>query len=275
MTMSSLARKIRAQRQSLGLTLQQLADMANCGKSYLSQIENDRRPSPPSEALLRRIEQALRLEPGELVHHRQWQETPPEIRHKYQGMQRNDELARLLAKLAKKEGLDASMASGELRRLINRFSDDTITDDITPLPVQVPIINKVCAGYPTEFTDLGYPARIADEYISAPDLYDPQAFAARVVGDSMEPDYTKGDIVVFSPERDTPDGSDCFIRLERDDESTFKRIYFERDDAGGLLIRLQPINSVYPSRTVRREDVAGMYTAVFVIRNVPPPAPMR
>src|SRR6185295_16344626 len=87
------------------------------------------------------------------------------------------------------------------------------------LPVQAPLINKVAAGYPTEFTDLGYPARVADEYVSAPGVTDADAFAARVVGDSMMPLYREGDIVVFSPERDTKDGDDCFVRLERDDET--------------------------------------------------------
>jgi phage repressor protein C with HTH and peptisase S24 domain len=131
----------------------------------------------------------------------------------------------------------------------------------------VPIINKVAAGYPTEFTDLGYPARVADEYISTPDLYDAQAFAARVVGDSMAPDYREGDVVVFSPERDTPDGADCFVRLDRDNETTFKRVYFER--VGELeRIRLQPINLAYPARTVNREDVAGLYAAAYVVRAV-------
>lgn len=275
MTMSDLARTIRAQRQALRLTLQQLADMADCAKSYLSQIENDRRASPPSEQLLRRIEQALRLKPGELISRRRWQETPPEVRHQYQDMQRNNELAHQLARLARKEGLDASHASGELRRLINRFVQEPDHPEFIPLPVQIPIINKVAAGYPTEFTDLDYPASVADEYISTPDLYDPQAFAARVVGDSMEPEYHEGDVVVFSPERDTPDGSDCFVRLHRDNESTFKRIYFERDATGAMLIRLQPLNSAFPPRTFPREDVAGLYAAAYVVRNVPPPPTRR
>lgn len=254
------------------MTLQQLADQALCAKSYLSQIENDRRASPPSETLLTRLEQALRLEPGELVNRGRWQETPPEIRHQYQDLQRQRLLAHQLADLVRREGLDASHASGELRRLIHRFRGQSDGPELTPLPVQIPIINKVAAGYPAEFTDLGYPARIADEYISTPDLYDPQAFAARVVGDSMAPDYREGDVVVFSPERDTPAGADCFIRLLRDNESTFKRVYFQRDGSEVDWIRLQPINPAYPPRIVRREEVDGMYAAAYVVRTVPAPA---
>jgi phage repressor protein C with HTH and peptisase S24 domain len=126
------------------------------------------------------------------------------------------------------------------------------------------LINKVAAGYPREFTDLGYPARIADEYVRCPDVTDPDAFAARVVGDSMMPDYREGDVVVFSPTRDVKDGNDCFVRLERDAETTFKRVYFE----GEGRLRLQPLNARYSPRVVNREDVGGLYAAVSVIRRV-------
>lgn len=136
------------------------------------------------------------------------------------------------------------------------------------LPVEVPLINKVAAGYPREFTDLGYPARVADEYVRCPDVHDPDAFAARVVGDSMSPEYREGDVIVFSPAREVKGGSDCFVRLERDAETTFKRVYFETGPAGEELIRLQPINNAHAPRVLPREDVAGLYAAVKAIREV-------
>lgn len=43
----------------------------------------------------------------------------------------------------------------------------------------------------------------------------------------MLPDYREGDVVVFSPARAVASGSDCFVRLEPDHESTFKRVFFE------------------------------------------------
>ena len=63
----------------------------------------------------------------------------------------------------------------------------------------VPVINRVSAGYPKDFTDLSYPRGVADEYVGCPDVHDKDAFAARVAGDSMTPKYTQGDIVIFSP----------------------------------------------------------------------------
>jgi SOS-response transcriptional repressor LexA len=133
------------------------------------------------------------------------------------------------------------------------------------LPVQVPLVNSVAAGYPREFTDLGYPARVADEYVLSPDVDDPDAFAARVVGDSMLPTYREGDIVVFSPARPVKSGMDCFVRLERDGETTFKRVAID-EEAG--TIRLIPLNAEFPERVVGREDVALLCAAVSVTRRI-------
>ena len=153
------------------------------------------------------------------------------------------------------------------------------------LPLEVPLINSVAAGYPTEFTDLSYPARVADEYVRCPDIKDPDAFAARVVGDSMEPLYREGDIVVFSPNKPVKSGMDCFVRLEPDHEATFKRVEFVSSDqrtpnvgegplrirtpeAPTEFIRLVPLNSTYRERVVSREMVAGLYAAVSVTRAI-------
>ncbi|MEZ6234901.1 MAG: XRE family transcriptional regulator [Phycisphaerales bacterium] len=136
------------------------------------------------------------------------------------------------------------------------------------MPRVVPLINAVAAGSPAEFTDLGYPARIADEYVRTEEIDDPDAFAARVVGDSMSPDYREGDVVVFSPVLAAASGDDCFARLEPDHESTFKRAFFETDGKGREVVRLQPLNPAYAARVVRREEVAGLYPAVAVQRKV-------
>ena len=276
-TMRSVGERIRTRRRQMSMTLERLATLAECTKGYLSQIENNRRDNPPSETLLARLECALMLAPGSLVNLARWASAPGSIRSTVSDLQRKSRAVDALAARLRERGVDALHASGELEQLIGRISDEggkpgskqeaSVSAPI-PLPVQVPVINSVQAGYPSEFTDLGYPARVADSYVSAPDVMDPDAFAARVVGDSMFPVYCEGDIVVFSPERDTTPGSDCFVRFERDGETTFKRIYFETGDQGQELIRLQPINSAYAPRVADREEIAGLYTAVYVVRAI-------
>ncbi|MBX3388051.1 MAG: LexA family transcriptional regulator [Phycisphaeraceae bacterium] len=132
---------------------------------------------------------------------------------------------------------------------------------------EVPLINRVQAGYPAEFTDLSYPARMADEYVRCPDIDDADAFAARVVGESMMPEYREGDVVVFSPAREVRAGMDCFVRFERDGETTFKRVFFE-SGAAGEMIRLQPLNPAFSAQVVEREKVGGLYAAVSVIKKI-------
>lgn len=228
--MPTLGSLIRGRRNQLGLTLQQVADAAGCTKSYLSTIETGRREHPPSEQILMRLENALRLDGGHLLGLARWDRTPSSVRRQVQAAQSQAAKAQRLLALLKENGnsLDVLHESGELAGLVEELDSNL---DTQPLPLgQVPLINRVAAGYPAQFTDLDYPARAADEYITCPGLSDPQAFAARVVGDSMEPDYREGDIVIFSPERPTPPGTDCFVRLEPDHETTFKRVYFEEAD---------------------------------------------
>lgn len=258
---------LRARRIACGLSLEGLASRAGCSRSHISSMETGAR-RPPSDDLLERLEEALRA-PGELRKAAQWESTPPSIREELEAHRR-------VTQLIRRGSLDALYASGKLQELVDGLQggggggkgDGPRGVEPAHLPFEVPLINSVTAGYPAEFTDLGYPARHADEYVRVPDLEDPDAFAARVVGDSMEPNYREGDVVVFSPARSISPGDDCFARLEPDHESTFKRVYFEESDGGGEMIRLQPTNNAYPPRIVPRENVAGLYAAVFVMRKI-------
>jgi SOS-response transcriptional repressor LexA len=272
----TLAEVARARRVRLGLSLQQVADRVGCAKSYLSAVETGQK-GPPSEEVVGRLEEALSLPAGRLLALARWERTPGEVRRDMARLVARQRALDRLGELLKSEGLDGAYRSGELRRLIEGSGGagdaggvgGVMAEAVAGvLPREVPLINRVSAGYPADFTDLAYPARVADEYVRCPDVADADAFAARVVGDSMEPDYREGDIVVFSPAREIASGNDCFVRLEPDHETTFKRVYFERDERGREMIRIQPVNPRYPPRTVLRERVAGLYRAVHLMRPV-------
>jgi len=123
----------------------------------------------------------------------------------------------------------------------------------------VPVINKVEAGYPRDFDDLDYPVGVADDYVRCPDVHDPNTFAVRVVGDSMEPKFREGDIVVFSPAAEVHNGDDCFVRFAEPHETTFKRVFFEPDNK----VRLQPRNEKYSPTIVDGKRINGLYRAVI------------
>lgn len=271
--MRTVGEIIRERREALGLTLAALADEVGATKSYLSMIENHRVSKPPSPPLIKALERALRITDGELSRAADWANTPPEVRKQVAALERTAAEGRALAEKLKAaasrrsdgaKNLDKLHRSGELAKLVHAtLKPAPSVDAVIPLRYQVPLINKVAAGYPSDFTDLDYPARVADEYIAAPDVSDPQAFAARVVGESMLPDYHEGDIVVFSPAAKVTDGCDCFVRLEPRHETTFKRVFFDNGH-----VRLQPLNPRFAPSVVPRDQVAGLYKAVLRIQKL-------
>lgn len=251
-------------------------------------IERGQRAAPGAE-VLSRIEKALGFGKGELLAAARWEEMPAQVRERVEELRGKERIANRLAEILGKSGfkkdgrvagaLDAAHRSGELRRLVEDLSGEDSRRDkslppanpLRPTPQGgggIPLINSVAAGYPREFTDLGYPARVADDYVRVPGLNDADAFACRVVGDSMLPEYREGDIVVFSPAKAIKSGQDCLARLEPDHQTTFKRVYLEKDKRGREMIRLQPLNPKYPARVLAREQVAGLFAAVSVTRVV-------
>lgn len=279
-----LGEALHMQRKMRGMSLQDLGEKVGCGKSYLSQIENGSNAGTPSDELLTAIEKVLEMRPGDLTERSAWRSAPEPIKQHVARLAQRDRATQHLAQLLQTRGLDDLYRSGELGALVDQLAPDHAPGDKNAqaakvgtsldaapveLPLEVPLINSVAAGYPRGFTDLGYPARVADSYVRSPDVRDPDAFACRVVGDSMEPEYHEGDVVIFSPARAVKEGADCFVRFERNDETTFKRVYFERDgDAQSPVVRLrlQPLNARHSARVVDREAVAGLYAAVSVTR---------
>jgi repressor LexA len=297
----SLGAKIRRARLRVIMTLDELAQRTDMSKAYLSLIETGRVNNPPSDDKLRRIEQALNFPANELISQANLQRTPRDVQAMLRQLLRqraageevqhagssgtpvHGEKPAKADKLAHDArsgplNLDDAYLSGVLQELADRH-----TSNVGPVPqwagvavsggappsgaAPVPVVNRVSAGYPSDFTDLSYPPRNADAYITAPGVNDPDAFAARVSGDSMSPKYAEGDIVIFSPAAAWKDGADCFVRFD-DGQTTFKRVYSQTDEDGHEFLRLVPRNSRYPTRTVAREEIEGVYRAVFCYRSV-------
>jgi SOS-response transcriptional repressor LexA len=269
--MTLLGEAIRKHRVERAMTLAQLAEHAGCSKAYLSGIETGRVANPPSEPILRAIARALGLAPETLTRLADWQRTPAPIRADLNRLAtQQQQLQQLLAGLSSQSSdsprnLDELYRSGQLQRIVEQTQSNLCPTET--LGRLVPLINKVAAGYPTDFTDLDYPARVADEYIPCPHLDDPDAFAARVVGMSMKPDYNEGDMIIFSPRREPTHGCDCFVRLLPDHHSTFKRVYFENEQH----VRLQPLNPAFAPQVIELDQVAGLYPAVMRIQSIQPP----
>lgn len=252
----SLGQIIRKKREQLNLTLDEVSNKTGFSKPYLSTIETDKVKNPPSDQLLSKLERTLKFERGLLLHIAHMERMPSDIRHKYESAQAERQKWRRLVQ----DLLNKKAKLKELKGLLAKKGLNTRPDAL-PLAAGrlVPVINKVAAGYPTDFNDLDYPVGVADDYVRCPDLHDPNAFAVRVVGDSMEPKYREGDIVIFSPAAEVHSGDDCFVRFATPHETTFKRAFFEPDDK----IRLQPRNDKYSPATVEGKRINGLYRAII------------
>ena len=258
----SLGQTIRRQRKELGLTQEQVATKARISKPYLSNIETDKVKNPPTDEVLRRVERALSFRPKELIGIAHLVVTPMDVREKHEMLQaENQRLRAVLKRVLDKEPqaaeqLDTEALEGHVEKVPNVRT--------LSAGVVVPVINKISAGYPEYFGDLDYPVSIADEYVRCPDVHDPQAFAARVVGDSMAPKYTEGDIVIFAPNTPAADGDDCFVRFADDWSTTFKQY---RAGEGGK-IRLVARNEKYPPETYEPERISGLWPAVMRVQRL-------
>lgn len=253
----SLGQIIRDQRRQLHLTLDEVAAFTGFSKPYLSTIETGRVKNPPSDRLLRRLEEHLQFDPGYLQHIAHVERMPADVRLDYEAIDAENRRYKQIMK----DLISRKLKPEKLGKLLSQHEMNPEQEKkLREKPGQwVPVINKVPAGYPAEFDDLGYPAGFADDYVRCPDIHDPNAFAVRVIGDSMEPKFSEGHIVVFSPATDVQNGDDCFVRLKSPHETTFKRVFFEE----GEKIRLQPRNDMYAPIIVRGNRVNGLYRAAI------------
>lgn len=170
------------------------------------------------------------------------------------------------AKLAKDLGLSAStigMYESGLREPKDYETLELIADyfnvNIDLLlggnkkPTLIPVYGDVRAGSPSEIFEeiIGY------EEITEAMSKTGEHFALRVKGNSMEPRFCEGDVVIVRRQADCDNG-DTAIVLVNGDESTIKKIQkFE----GG--VHLIPLNPTFPVLTYTNEQIAQLPIAIL------------
>ena len=256
----ALGRIIRDKREEMGLTLDEVSRRTGYSKPYLSTIETGKVKNPPADELLVKLENLLEIETGLLVHIAHMEKLPADVREAFESSKaQNAHWRALILELANSSDKVAELVhSGAYKGLLEEPAQPNL-ERLRTAGKLVPVINNVAAGYPVDYDDMGYPPGGADDYVRCCDLHDPHAFAVRVVGDSMEPKYKQGDIIVFAPSRSVANGDDCFVRMTDPHETTFKQVFFE-DNA---MIRLQPRNQQYPPMTLPQKRINGIYKAII------------
>lgn len=138
----------------------------------------------------------------------------------------------------------------------------------------VPVVAPIAAGEPREAHDGDFAAGAADAYVAF-DVDDENAFALRVDGDSMKPDFLHGDIIIASPrsrssrEATHRDGMLGVVIFGSERTATFKVVRFGAVNKSAdepMDYVLQPLNAAFPPMRLRRGEVSAIYPVVGLVR---------
>jgi SOS-response transcriptional repressor LexA len=120
----------------------------------------------------------------------------------------------------------------------------------------VPLLSSVQAGAYKEHTDNFHAGDGGMELIATSVPVRAHTFALRVSGDSMEPEFTDGMILIVEPELDAQPG-DYVIAKNGSEETTFKQLI--KDGADWYL---KPLNARYPIKPLGDSQIIGVVRAV-------------
>jgi len=120
-------------------------------------------------------------------------------------------------------------------------------------PRGVPLLGFAEAGAGGYFDDGGFPAGTGWDEIAFPAVNDEHAYALAVSGQSMEPAYRNGDIIIVSPAAPVRRGDRVVVKT-RSGEVMAKEL--KRQSAKS--IELKSLNAAHPDRTLAASDVLWM-----------------
>lgn len=124
---------------------------------------------------------------------------------------------------------------------------------------RVPVIGYAQAGMEGFFDDAGYPVGSGWDEVQFPNISDPHGYALEVAGDSMEPIYREGDIIVVSPDSAIRRGDRVVLKTTQGEVMAKQLI---RQTANR--IEVKSLNPTHADRTLRTDEVAWMSRIVWV-----------
>src|ERR1700686_3867850 len=123
---------------------------------------------------------------------------------------------------------------------------------------RIPLIGFAQAGSEGFFDDGGYPVGGGWDEVSLPEIGDPNAYALEISGDSMEPVFRDGDMVIVSPVAPIRRGDRVVVRTVGG-EVMGKQL--ARRSA--LRVDLRSLNPAHPDYTFDLADVAWIHRIVW------------
>jgi len=138
------------------------------------------------------------------------------------------------------------------------LDDFDVGENTEPAPSirgAVPLISSVQAGMYKEFVDNLHQSEGAFETIETTVPVNRHTFALRVKGDSMEPRFPEGIVLIVEPDLD-PQPNDFVIAKNGNDETTFKQLVRDGQDW-----YLKPLNERYPIKPLGQSNIVGVVRA--------------
>jgi phage repressor protein C with HTH and peptisase S24 domain len=123
---------------------------------------------------------------------------------------------------------------------------------------RIPIVGLAQAGAAGYFDDAGFPKGSGWDQIAFPDVTDRNAYALEITGDSMEPVYRDGDIVVISPAAEIRRGDRVVVRTHGGE--VMAKVFLRRT---ATRVELTSINPAHGDRMLNAEEMAWMSRIVW------------
>lgn len=207
-----LARYLKTIRESLGYSIYDVNKLCEISPSYLSLMENGKRR--PSPIILKKLSSIYHIDYNDLL-----------IKAGFSELTENH--------------------FNENKDLIKKIGGIPLSEiETTPIP----ILGTVKAGY---------------DYLAQENIIDyipfkvngsdkENYYALNVVGDSMEPLFDDGDIVIVHKQDDFENGDNCVV-LINGNEATVKKVY-----KGTNGIELKAVNPYYPPKIFTKEEIRDL-----------------
>lgn len=123
---------------------------------------------------------------------------------------------------------------------------------------RIPLIGLAQAGGEGFFDDGGFPVGGSWDEVGLPEVADPHAYALEISGDSMEPVYRDGDLVIVSPAAPLRRGDRVVARTQ-----TGEVMAKELTRRSARRIELKSLNPAYPDYSFDLSEVVWMHRIVW------------
>jgi len=123
---------------------------------------------------------------------------------------------------------------------------------------RIPLIGLAQAGSEGFFDDGGFPVGGSWDEVGLPEVSDPNAYALEISGDSMEPMYRDGDLVIVSPAAPLRRGDRVVARTHSGE--VMAKVLARRS---ARRIELKSLNPAYPDYSFDLSEVVWMHRIVW------------